>query len=399
MLENIFQEGNIEIKHMRVDLISSEAVGVGHPDKVADYISDSILDACLEQDCNSRVACECLVKSNCVVLAGEITTKASINNEVIVRRAIREVGYTDSEDLFNANSVFVLNLLTPQAQEISNAVDKDDDSGEIGAGDQGFFFGYACNETNDYMPASYILAQKLCEGLANYRISGTIDWLRPDCKALVTMAYANGYPVSVQNVVIATQHAKSVALNTIEEFCKEILIPEIIPNEWLTNETKYFINASGSFINGGPSVDSGLTGRKIIADTYGGLAHHGGGAFSGKDPSKVDRSGAYFCRWVAKNIVAAELARKVEVKLAYAIGGTKPIHYDLTTFGTEECSLDKLHEAVNEIFDASPNGIINELDLCRPIYKETTNFGHFTKAHLPWEQTNKVNDLIAFCID
>lgn len=385
---------------MRVELISSEGVGEGHPDKVADYISDSILDACLEQDSDSRVACETLVKSNCVVLAGEITSQASVNYEWVVRQAIRDIGYTDEKDLFNDKSVFVHNLLTPQSREIANAVNKSENEGaEIGAGDQGFFFGYACDETPEYLPASYVLAQKLCESLSRYRKQKKCTWLRPDCKALVTMAYANGHPVSVQNLVIATQHDTTISLPQLVEFCREELIPEVVPGEWLSQETGYFINASGSFLQGGPSVDTGLTGRKIIADTYGGWAHHGGGAFSGKDASKVDRSGAYFCRWVAKNIVAAELARRVEVRLAYVIGGTQPIHYDLTTFGTENCDLDRLHAAVEKIFDARVFALLERLELNKPIYRQTTQFGHFTKPHLPWEQTNRVQELLALCLD
>ncbi|MDR2396356.1 MAG: methionine adenosyltransferase [Puniceicoccales bacterium] len=380
---------------MSIEFISSEAVGEGHPDKVADYISDSILDACLEQDKRARVACETLVKSNCVVLAGEITTQAQVDYELVARNAIRDVGYTDPHDPFNANTVFIHNLLTPQSGEIADAVVKSDHG--IGAGDQGFFFGYACDETPEYLPASYLLAQKLCQSLATYRKTKRVPWMKPDCKALVTMRYENRSPLDVQNVVLAIQHAASINSKEIYEFCKEQLIPEVIPGHWLSDHTMYYINTSGSFIHGGPSADSGLTGRKIIADTYGGWAHHGGGAFSGKDPSKVDRSGAYFCRWVAKNIVAAELAKRVEVRLAYAIGGTKPIHYDLTTYGTENCDLHRLREAIAKIFDARPFAILETLNLRNPIYKSTTQFGHFTKTHLPWEQTNRVQELLTLC--
>ncbi|MDR0392891.1 MAG: methionine adenosyltransferase [Puniceicoccales bacterium] len=380
---------------MSVEFISSEAVGEGHPNKVADYISDSILDACLEQDKHARVACETLVKSNCVVLAGEITTQAQVDYELVARNAIRDIGYTDPHDLFNASTVFIHNLLTPQSGEIADAVVKSDHG--IGAGDQGFFFGYACDETPEYLPASYLLAQRLCQTLATYRKTKRVSWMKPDCKALVTMRYENGSPVDVQNVVLAIQHTASISLKEIYEFCKEQLIPEIIPGHWLSDNTMYYINTSGSFVHGGPSADSGLTGRKIIVDTYGGWAHHGGGAFSGKDPSKVDRSGAYFCRWVAKNIVAAELAKRVEVRLAYAIGGTKPIHYDLTTYGTENCDLRRLREAIAKIFDARPFAILETLNLRNPIYKSTTQFGHFTKIHLPWEQTNRVQELLNLC--
>jgi len=380
---------------MNYEHISSEAVGEGHPDKVADYISDAVLDACLEQDPDAHVACETLVKNNCVVLAGEISTTAHLNYEAVVREAIREIGYTDEEESFSADKVFILNLLTAQSNEINEAVSKKDDV--IGAGDQGFFFGYACNETFEFLPASYMLAQKLCQVLAVKRKQRYVDWLRPDCKALVTMSYKNNRPVEVENIVLAVQHRAEISQEEISQFCRNAVIPEVIPGEWLSERTSYYINSSGSFIKGGPEADSGLTGRKIIVDTYGGWAHHGGGAFSGKDPSKVDRSGAYFCRWVAKNIVAAELAERVEVRLAYAIGGTCPIHYDLTTYGTETCDLDLLRKAVVKVFDARPSSIIQTLDLKRPIYRQTTQFGHFTKSNLPWEQTNRVSELLEIC--
>ncbi len=380
---------------MKYEHISSEAVGEGHPDKVADYISDAVLDACLEQDRNAHVACETLVKSNCVVLAGEISTTAQLNYEAIVRKAIRDIGYTDPKEDFNADSVFVINLLTAQSSEINDAVSKS--AKEIGAGDQGFFFGYACDETPEYLPASYMLAQRLCHQLAKARKENQVSWLRPDCKALVTMLYEDNHPVEIENIVLATQHSTSISQEKIKSYCREQLIPEVVLGEWLSDKTAYYINSSGSFIHGGPSADSGLTGRKIIVDTYGGWAHHGGGAFSGKDPSKVDRSGAYFCRWVAKNIVAAELASRVEVRLAYTIGGTKPIHYDLTTYGTEKCDIEVLHKAISQVFDARPFSILEALDLKRPIYRQTTQFGHFTKAFLPWEQTNRVQELLSLC--
>lgn len=380
---------------MNYEHISSEAVGEGHPDKVADYISDSILDACLQEDPNAHVACETLVKNNCVVLAGEISTTAQLNYEAVVRQAIREIGYTDKNEYFSADKVFITNLLTAQSNEIHEAVSKCDN--EIGAGDQGFFFGYACNETPEFLPVSYMLAQKLCKNLALERKNGRVNWLRPDCKALVTMLYDHHKPVEVENIVLAVQHRAGVSQEEIAHFCRETVIPEVVPGEWISEKTRYYINSSGSFVCGGPEADSGLTGRKIIVDTYGGWAHHGGGAFSGKDPSKVDRSGAYFCRWVAKNIVAAELAERVEVRLAYAIGGTHPIHYDLATYGTETCDLELLHKAVTQVFDARPSSIIQTLDLKRPIYRQTTQFGHFTKSFLPWEQTNRVSELVELC--
>ena len=378
--------------------ISSEGIGEGHPDKVADYISDSILDACLEQDPQAHVACETLVKSNCVVVAGEITTSAVFDTDAVIRQAIREIGYTYPEMLFEAGKVFITNLLTGQSGEINGAVVKvDREAAEVGAGDQGFFFGYACNETEQLMPASYLLAQKIAQKLAQERKERHVDWLRPDSKMLVTMRYEGLKPIEIENIVIATQHAESVSQKEIAAFCRECVIPSVVPPEWLTANTKYYINSSGQFTYGGPEADTGLTGRKIIADTYGGWAHHGGGAFSGKDPSKVDRSGAYFCRWVAKNIVAAQLADRVEVRLAYTIGGTHPIHYDLTTYGTEHCDLDRLHEAVMEVFDGRVAAIIEQMDLRRPIYRQSTQFGHFTKPNLPWEQTNRVEELKRRC--
>ncbi len=385
---------------MSYEFITSEAVGEGHPDKVADYISDSILDACLEQDPLSKVACETLVKSNCAVLAGEISTNAEVDYVSVVRQAIREIGYTDEKDLFHADKIFVFNLLTSQSPEIRKAVDKkidDEIEEDVGAGDQGFFFGYACDETPEYLPASYVLAQRLCQTLSFYRREKNIKWLRPDAKSLITLRYEEQKPVSVENVVISTQHTEAVSLKEITEFCREVVIPSVIPNEWLQANTNYFINPSGSFILGGPTADCGVTGRKIIVDTYGGLAHHGGGAFSGKDASKVDRSAAYFCRWIAKNIVAAGLAKRVEVRLAYVIGGTSPIHYDLTTYNTETCDIERLRQALYQVFNACPTSIIESLDLLKPRYRQTTLFGHFTKEDLPWEQANRVNALLELC--
>jgi S-adenosylmethionine synthetase len=380
--------------------ISSEGVGEGHPDKVADYISDSILDACLAQDPDSRVACETLVKSNCVVLAGEISTRADVSYEAVVREAIRSVGYIGEKDVFCADGVFISNWLTRQSPEISNAVSLPVISGKsksVGAGDQGFFFGYACNETPEYLPAPYVFAQKLCEALSRPRKEGQIRWLRPDAKSLVTMRYEETRPVEVENIVISTQHDKTVSHKEIEAFCRDVLVPGVIPDRWLHPRVHYVINPGGPFVQGGPAADCGLTGRKIIVDTYGGVAHHGGGAFSGKDASKVDRSAAYFCRWVAKNIVAAGLAHKVEVRLAYVIGGTSPIHYDLTTFGTEQTNLEHLKRAIPKVFDASMAGIIEALDLRVSRYRKTTLFGHFTKPSMPWEQINRVEALRACC--
>ena len=378
--------------------ISSEGIGEGHPDKVADYISDSILDACLEQDSSSHVACETLVKSNCVVVAGEVTTKAKFHTNAVIRQAIRDIGYTYPEMMFDADKVFIMNLLTKQSPELNDTVlKKGEEVKEVGAGDQGFFFGYACSETDELMPSSYLLAQKIAQKLSQERKENHVNWLRPDCKTLVTMRYNGWEPIEIENIVIATQHSEAVSQKEIAAFCRDRVIPAVIPAKWLTKNTQYYINSSGSFLLGGPEVDTGLTGRKIIADTYGGWAHHGGGAFSGKDPTKVDRSGAYFCRWVAKNIVAAKLADRVEVRLAYTIGGTHPIHYDLTTYGTEHCDLEKLHEGVRQVFDGRVAAIIEKMDLRRPIYRRSTQFGHFTKPDLPWEQTNRVDELKRCC--
>ena len=379
-------------------VFSSESVGEGHPDKVADYISDSVLDACLEQDKYSRVACETLVKSNCVVIAGEITTKANLDYEKIVRRAIREIGYTNDDDVFHADKVFVTNLLTKQSPDIAQGVDarkaKGKETSEQGAGDQGIIFGYATNETPEYMPAAIMFANRILTELAKQRKSGKgPKWLRPDCKSQVAVAYENGKPAYIENVVVSTQHAAGVEHKTIKDYIVEKVVKKVLPKKFLTKNTKFLINPTGNFVVGGPQGDSGLTGRKIIVDSYGGYGRHGGGAFSGKDPSKVDRSAAYMCRWVAKNIVAAKLADKCEIQVAYAIGYPQPLSIAIETFGTGRVSDETIEKAVRKVFSFKPADIVKQLGLLAPIYKKTTNYGHFTKSDLPWEKTDKAEAL------
>ncbi len=379
-------------------VFSSESVGEGHPDKVADYISDSVLDACLEQDKFSRVACETLVKSNCVVIAGEITTKANLDYEKIVRKAIREIGYTNDDDVFHADKVFVTNLLTKQSPDIAQGVDarkaKGKETSEQGAGDQGIMFGYATNETPEYMPAAIMFAHRILTELAKQRKSGKgPKWLRPDCKSQVAVAYENGKPAYIENVVVSTQHAAGVDHKTIKDYIVEKVVKKVLPKKLLTKNTKFLVNPTGNFVVGGPQGDSGLTGRKIIVDSYGGYGRHGGGAFSGKDPSKVDRSAAYMCRWVAKNIVAAKLADKCEIQVAYAIGYPQPLSIAIETFGTGKVSDEAIEKAVRKVFSFKPADIVKQLGLLAPIYKKTTNYGHFTKSDLPWEKTDKAEAL------
>lgn len=379
-------------------VFSSESVGEGHPDKVADYISDSILDACLEQDKFSRVACETLVKSNCVVIAGEITTKAVLDYEKIVRNAIREIGYVNSDDVFHADQVFLTNLLTKQSPDIAQGVDarkaKGKKTAEQGAGDQGIMFGYATNETPEMMPAPIMFAHRILTELAKQRKSGKAPkWLRPDCKSQVAVAYEDSKPAYIENVVVSTQHAAGVSHAEIEKYIIEKVVKKVLPKKLITKKTQFLVNPTGNFVVGGPQGDSGLTGRKIIVDSYGGTGRHGGGAFSGKDPSKVDRSAAYMCRWVAKNIVAAGFADKCEIQVAYAIGYPQPLSIAIETFGTAKVPEEEIEKAVRSVFSFKPADIIAQLDLLRPIYKKTTNYGHFTKTDLPWEQTNKVAEL------
>jgi S-adenosylmethionine synthetase len=380
-------------------VFSSESVGEGHPDKVADLISDSVLDACLAQDRFSRVACETMVKSNMVILAGEITTRANLNYEAIVRGAIREIGYVNKDDVFHADTVFINNYLTKQSDDIAQGVDakkaKGKKTAEQGAGDQGLMFGYACNETPELMPTPVMFAHRLGRLLTKIRKSGKVDWLRPDAKSQVSIRYENDKPVEVVNVVISTQHTADVSHRAIESYLIDHVIRKVIPKRMLTKRTQFLINPTGRFVIGGPQGDSGLTGRKIIVDTYGGWGRHGGGAFSGKDPSKVDRSAAYMCRWVAKNIVAAGLADLAELQVAYAIGHPEPVSVYVDTMGTGRVADEKIAKAVTQVFGFKPAQIISQLNLLRPIYRQTTNYGHFGKAGLPWEQTNKIAALRA----
>ena len=385
-------------------IFSSESVGEGHPDKVADYISDSILDGCLEQDPKSRVACETLVKSNCVFLAGEITTDAKLNYEGIVRQAIREIGYVNDDDVFHADKVFVSNILTAQSSDIAQGVDaaaaKGKATGEQGAGDQGIMFGYACNQTPELMPAPVMFAHRLLREMARQRKDVKVPWLRPDVKSQVALEYVDGRPVAIKNVVISTQHAADVTHAQIREFCIEEVIRKVLPAEFFRGDTEFLINPTGNFVIGGPQGDAGLTGRKIIVDTYGGWARHGGGAFSGKDPSKVDRSAAYFTRWVAKNIVAAGLADECELEVAYAIGHPYPTSIHVDTFGTGIATDDRIAAAAQEVFSFKPADIISQLDLLRPIYRDSTHYGHYAKDDLPWESTAKADELkavLSFC--
>jgi S-adenosylmethionine synthetase len=382
-------------------VFSSESVGEGHPDKVADLISDSVLDACLAQDRFSRVACETMVKSNMVILAGEITTKAKLNYEAIVRAAIRDIGYVNNDDVFHADSVFINNYLTKQSPDISQGVDakkvKGKKTAEQGAGDQGIMFGYACDETPELMPTPIMFAHRLGRELTKVRKSGRVPWLRPDAKSQVSIRYDGDKPVEVVNVVISTQHTADVQHATIEKYLIESVIKKVIPARLLSKKTEYLINPTGRFVVGGPQGDSGLTGRKIIVDSYGGWGRHGGGAFSGKDPSKVDRSAAYMGRWVAKNIVAAGLASHCEIQFAYAIGHPQPVSVSVDTFGSAKNGLsdEQITGAVQDVFSFKPADIVSQLNLLRPIYRQTTNYGHFGKAGLPWEQTNKAAALRA----
>jgi S-adenosylmethionine synthetase len=376
-------------------IFSSESVGEGHPDKVADTISDAVLDACLATDKHSRVACETFVKSNVVVIGGEITTKAKLDFETIARKAIREIGYVNDDDVFHADKVFINLLVTQQSPDISQGVDAKKAVGKKtakqGAGDQGLMFGYASNETPELMPAPIMYAHRLGRLLTKIRKAGGAEWLRPDAKSQVSVVYENNKPVRIANVVISTQHAADVSHSTIEKFCIENVIKKCLPAKMLTSKTEFLINPTGRFVVGGPQGDTGLTGRKIIVDSYGGMGRHGGGAFSGKDPSKVDRSAAYMGRWVAKNIVAAGLADRCEVQFAYAIGHPDPVSVHIDTFGTEKTPVAKITRAVNKVFSFQPADIVAQLNLLRPIYSKTTNYGHFGKSDkdLTWEATNK----------
>ena len=391
---------------MEKRLFTSESVTEGHPDKISDNISDAILDALMEQDPMSRVACETAITTDYVLIMGEITTKAKVDYEKIARETIREIGYDSDEKGFNCDTCKVNVLLDSQSADIAMGVDKvleakenqmtDEELEAIGAGDQGMMFGYATNETDEYMPYPIALAHKLTKKLTEVRKDGTLPYLRADGKSQVTVEYdENGRPVHVNAVVISSQHAAEVSQEQIHEDIRKYVIDPVVPQELTDENTKYFINPTGRFVIGGPNGDSGLTGRKIIVDTYGGYARHGGGAFSGKDCTKVDRSAAYAARYVAKNIVAAGLADKCEIQLSYAIGVAQPTSIMVDTFGTGKLSDEKLVEIIRENFDLRPAGIIKMLDLRRPIYKQTAAYGHFgrNELNLPWEQLDKVEIL------
>jgi S-adenosylmethionine synthetase len=363
---------------------TSESVSEGHPDKVCDYISDSMLDACFEQDPRSRVACETLVKSDHVVIAGEITTNAKLDYDKIVRQAVKEIGYTDTTEPFCDTTLKIISLITAQSNEISQGVTAaTSQSGDQGAGDQGIMFGYASDECDELMPLPIVLAHKLTYGLAQDRKAGKVDFLRPDSKSQVSVAYDGNTPLHVTAVVVSTQHSPNADQKRITEYVREDLGPRVL-GDWWRKDAQLFVNPTGSFVHGGPSADAGVTGRKIIVDSYGGWGRHGGGAFSGKDPSKVDRSSAYFCRYVARQVIAAGLAKKAEIQVGYAIGMAKPVSVKVDTFGTgdERAAADY----VMNNFDFRPRMIIDKLNLLRPIYRQTTNYGHFGRTGLPWEE-------------
>ncbi|EGQ9413316.1 S-adenosylmethionine synthetase [Vibrio cholerae] len=372
------------IKH----LFTSESVSEGHPDKIADQISDAVLDAIFEQDPKAHVACETYVKTGMVMVGGEITTSAWVDIEEITRQTVREIGYVHSDMGFDANSCAVLNTIGKQSPDINQGVDKADPK-EQGAGDQGIMFGYATNETEVLMPAPITYAHRLMQRQAEVRKNGTLPWLRPDAKSQVTFQYDQGKIVGIDAVVLSTQHSDSISTADLREAVMEEIIKPVLPAEWLSKETKYFINPTGRFVIGGPMGDCGLTGRKIIVDTYGGAARHGGGAFSGKDPSKVDRSAAYAARYVAKNIVAAGMADRCEIQLSYAIGVADPTSIMVETFGTEKVSQEIIIEAVRQFFDLRPYGLQEMLNLLQPIYKKTAAYGHFGREEFPWEATDK----------
>jgi S-adenosylmethionine synthetase len=382
-------------------IFASESVGEGHPDKVCDTISDAILDACLAQDPKSRVACETYAKSNVVVVGGEITTSAKLDYTALVRESVRGIGYVHDDDVFHADKLFVMNIITAQSPDIAQGVDavaaEGKDSAEQGAGDQGLMFGFACNETPELMPAPVMFAHRLGSTLTAIRKSGTVDWLRPDAKSQVSVIYEGHKVVGISNVVISTQHAESVSHETIRSFLIEEVIRKVLPAELITGDTQFLINPTGRFVVGGPQGDTGLTGRKIIVDTYGGMGRHGGGAFSGKDPSKVDRSAAYMGRYVAKNVVAAGLADRCEVQFAYAIGYPDPVSIHINTFGTNQVDEAKIEDAVSRVFSFKPAEIVRQLNLLRPIYSKTTNYGHFGKndPDITWERTDKIEALRA----
>ena len=377
-------------------IFTSESVSEGHPDKMADQISDSILDDCLRQDPNSRVACETMVNTGLVVIAGEITTAAYVDMPAVVRQTVRDIGYLDSSHGFDANTCAVIVSIDRQSPDISQGVTEGEGLHiEQGAGDQGLMFGYACDETPELMPLPIMTSHKIVQKMAEVRKSGAIDFLRPDSKSQVTVQYENGQPKRIDAVVVSTQHAASASWDDVQGSVRELVLNEVLPQNLIDSDTKIFINPTGRFVIGGPQGDCGLTGRKIIVDTYGGWGRHGGGAFSGKDPSKVDRTAAYYTRYVAKNIVAAGLARQCEVQVAYAIGVARPMSVLVDTFGTETVETSKIVRAVNETFDFRPKAMIDQLQLLRPVFRPTAAYGHFgrTGDSFTWEKTDRVEAL------
>ncbi|HDZ08751.1 methionine adenosyltransferase [Pseudohongiella sp.] len=379
---------------MTTSLFTSESVSEGHPDKIADQISDAVLDNLLQQDPHARVACETLVKTGMVIVAGEVTTEAYVDLEDIARKVVIDIGYDHSDKGFDGHSCAVLNAIGKQSPDIAMGVDETQDH-EQGAGDQGLMFGYASNETDVLMPAPITYSHRLVKRQAEVRKNGTLPWLRPDAKSQITFRYQDGKPVGIDAVVLSTQHDEDISQKALQEAVMEEIIKPVLPAEWLDANTKYFINPTGRFVIGGPFGDCGLTGRKIIVDTYGGMARHGGGAFSGKDPSKVDRSAAYAARYVAKNIVAAGIADRCEIQVSYAIGVAEPTSISVETFGTGRISDERIVELVREHFELRPKGLIKMLDLIRPIYFATAAYGHFGRedAAFTWEKTDKAEAL------
>ncbi len=387
-------------------LFTSESVTEGHPDKICDQISDAVLDAILEQDPKARVACETAVTTGMVLVMGEITTSCYVDIPRLVRETVREIGYDRAKYGFDCDTCSVITSIDEQSGDIAMGVDEALESREgeiekadaIGAGDQGMMFGFATNETSEFMPLPIAMAHRLSRRLAEVRKNGTLDYLRPDGKTQVTVEYDDNKPVRIDTIVISTQHGPDVSQEELKKDIMDKVINSVVPSELIDDDTKYYINPTGRFVIGGPQGDSGLTGRKIIVDTYGGYGRHGGGAFSGKDPTKVDRSGAYAARWVAKNLVAAGVADKLEIEIAYAIGVAKPVSIEVDTFGTGKISEDKIIEIIEKVFDLRPAAIIRELDLRRPIFKQTAAYGHFgrTDLNLPWEQLNKVEEIKSY---
>ncbi|AAV83047.1 methionine adenosyltransferase [Idiomarina sp. M1R2S28] len=375
-------------------LFTSESVSEGHPDKIADQISDAVLDAILAKDPKARVACETYVKTGMVLVGGEISTKAWVDVEDLARQTVKDIGYRHSDMGFDGASCAVLNAIGKQSGDINQGVDRANPE-EQGAGDQGLMFGYASNETSVLMPAPITYAHRVMQRQSEVRNNGTLDWLRPDAKSQLTFVYENGKPVAIDTVVLSTQHREDITQETLREAVMEEIIKPVLPEQWVSKDTQFHINPTGRFVVGGPMGDCGLTGRKIIVDTYGGMARHGGGAFSGKDPSKVDRSAAYAARYVAKNLVAAGLAERCELQISYAIGVAEPTSISIDTFGTSKHSEEQLIALVRRHFDLRPYGLIKMLDLERPIYKQTAAYGHFGRDNLPWEQTDKAADLQA----